>query len=92
MVIEGSVTGAEARDAELLGLSARAALVRTAADVEPLCQLAHRTAPGSEQGASRYLFAKVLSREAGEKTFVARFTAVDPEAARLLEDISRSLS
>lgn len=87
VVIEGSVTGTRALDGELLGLSSRAALVGATAQIESRANVRIELEPGSGAGAPRYVFAKVLSREPGHKTFVARFTSVDPRAAALLEEL-----
>ncbi|MCP4202720.1 MAG: adenylate/guanylate cyclase domain-containing protein [bacterium] len=85
VVMEGSRTGTTVRDGELLSLSHRAARVRTSADVAPLANLRLELLQGSDAAATRSLFAKVLSVEPRDDTFIARFTSVDPETAALLE-------
>ncbi len=87
VLMEGSRTGTTEWAGEVLGLSHRAARVRTSADVAPLTNLRLELLQGSDS--ARPLFAKVLSVEPETETFVARFTSVDPETAALL---SRLLS
>ncbi len=85
VVMEGSRTGATLWDGELLSLSHRGAKVRTSADVAPLSNLRLELLQGSDAAAAHPFFAKVLSVEPQDGTFVARFTSVDPETNASLQ-------
>jgi class 3 adenylate cyclase len=85
VVMEGSRAGTKVWDGKLLSLSQRAAMVRTSADVAPLANLRLELLQGNDAAATNSFFAKVLSVEKENGTFIARFTSVDPETAARLE-------